>query len=68
MRTNEARFLRYANEHLRALFPYLAKRPAYNKRLRRSVAVMGAVMRLAASSCSSWWDDLWLGGVRQFCR
>jgi hypothetical protein len=58
--TNEARFLRYANEHLRALFPYLPKRPAYNKRLRRSVAMMGAVMRLLASSCSSWWDDLWL--------
>ena len=58
--TNEARFLRYANEHLRALFPYLPKRPAYNKRLRRSVAMMGAVVRLLASSCSSWWDDLWL--------
>jgi len=58
--TNEARFLRYAKEHLRALFPYLPKRPAYNKRLRRSVAMMGAVMRLLASSCSSWWDDLWL--------
>ncbi len=60
--TNEARFLRYANEHLRALFPYLPKRPAYNKRLRRSAQMMAAVMRALASACSAWWDDLWLAG------
>ena len=58
--TSEARFLRYANERLRALFPYLPGRPAYNKRLRRSVQMMAAMIRLLASNCSSWWDDLWL--------
>ena len=30
--TSEARFIRHAHTHLRALFPYLPQRPAYNKR------------------------------------
>src|SRR5665647_431414 len=33
--TSEARWLRFAHEHLRHLFPYLPKQPGYNKRLRR---------------------------------
>ncbi|MGC8628547.1 MAG: IS982 family transposase, partial [Acidimicrobiales bacterium] len=57
--TSEARWLRYARCHLGAMFPYLPERPAYNKRLRRSVAMMAAMVRLLASNCSSWWDDLW---------
>ncbi|HET6952529.1 MAG TPA: IS982 family transposase, partial [Acidimicrobiales bacterium] len=40
---NEARFIRYAHTHLRHLFPYLPQRPAYNKRLRRSVALLHGV-------------------------
>ena len=32
---SEARWLRYADRHLRHLFPYLPKQPGYNKRLRR---------------------------------
>src|SRR5665647_527849 len=31
--TSEARWLRFAGEHLRHLFPYLPKQPGYNKRL-----------------------------------
>ena len=58
--TSEARWLRYARQHLRALFPYLPQRPAYNKRLRRSVAMMAGVMRALAGACDAWWDDLWL--------
>ena len=58
--TSEARWLRYARQHLRALFPYLPQRPAYNKRLRRSVAMMAGVMRALASTCDAWWDGLWL--------
>jgi hypothetical protein len=60
--TTEARFLRYANEQLKALFPYLPKRPAYNKRPRRSAQMMAAVTRALANACSAWWDDLWLVG------
>ena len=29
--TSEARWLRFADEHLRHLFPYLPKQPGYNK-------------------------------------
>lgn len=58
--TSEARWLRYAGPALGAMFPYLPQRPAYNKRLRACVATMGALIRLLASSCDAWWDDLWL--------
>ena len=34
--TSERRFIRYAHTHLRAWFPYLPQRAAYNKRLRAS--------------------------------
>lgn len=57
---NEARFIRYAHAHLDHLFPYLPQRPAYNKRLRRSVALLHGVLALLAERCRSWHDDLWL--------
>lgn len=58
--SNEARFIRYAHAHLGSLFPYLPKRPAYNKRLRRSVGMLQGVMRILATRCAAWHDDLWL--------
>jgi len=58
--SDEARFIRHARTHLRHLFPYLPERPAYNKRLRRSVAMLQGVMRVLAMSCATWHDDLWL--------
>jgi hypothetical protein len=57
---NEARFVRYAHAHLRGLFPYLPQRPAYNKRLRRSVALLQGVLALLTQRCQGWHDDLWL--------
>ena len=33
--TSEARWLRFATDHLRHLFPCLPHQPGYNKRLRR---------------------------------
>lgn len=58
--TSEARFIRYANTHLRMLFPYLPQRPAYNKRLRHAAATMQHIMGVLARDCPSWHDDLWL--------
>jgi len=58
--SDEARFIRYAHTHLAVLFPYLPERPAYNKRLRRSVGMLAAVMRILASRCTAWFDDVWL--------
>jgi hypothetical protein len=57
---NEAKFIRFARSNLRHLFPYMPKRPGYNKRLRCSARVLQGVMRVLATDCSSWHDDLWL--------
>lgn len=58
--SSEARFIRYANAHLRRWFPYLPGRPGYNKRLRRSGELMQHVIAHLARSCPSWNDDVWL--------
>ena len=58
--SDEARFVRYAHAHLGGLFPYLPERPAYNKRLRRSVTMLQGVTRILASRCTGWHDDVWL--------
>lgn len=58
--TNEARWIRYAKAHLTGLFPYIPNRPAYNKRLRKSVDMMTHIIRLLATNCDSWFDDVWL--------
>jgi len=57
---NEARWIRYAQQHLGPLFPYIPARAGYNKRLREATSMMGGVMRLLAMRCASWHDDLWL--------
>ena len=58
--SDEARFVRYAHAHLGGLFPYIPERPAYNKRLRRSVEMAQGVMRALAQRCTAWHDDVWL--------
>ncbi len=58
--TSEARFIRHAHTHLRAMFPYLPQRPAYNKRLRNAAATMQHIISVLARDCPSWHDDLWL--------
>lgn len=58
--SDEARFVRYAHAHLGGLFPYIPERPAYNKRLRRSVEMLQGVMRALATRCTQWHDDVWL--------
>ena len=42
--TSEARFLRYANTHLRGLFPYLPTQSGYNKRIRAAIGTLRAVI------------------------
>ena len=58
--TSEARFIRHADCHLRALFPYLLQRPAYNKRLRHAAATMQHIIAALARDCPSFNDDLWV--------
>lgn len=58
--TSEARFLRYARTHLGGLFPYLPKRPGYNKRLRAATGMMRHVTAALKRRCASFFDDVWL--------
>jgi len=58
--TSEARFIRYAHNHLKTLFPYIPDRPGYNKRLRAATATMRHVTAALARRCPSFDDDLWL--------
>lgn len=58
--TSEARWLRYADRHLRQLFPYLPGQSGYNKRLRRAAGLLGHVIRAVATDTALWSDDVWL--------
>jgi hypothetical protein len=57
---SEARWLRYADRHLRQLFPYLPGQSGYNKRLRAAVGLIGHAIRAIASDTMLWTDDVWL--------
>jgi Transposase DDE domain len=58
--TSEARWLRFADEHLRYLFPYLPQQPGYNKRLRRLAATLNWLIGVLARDTSVWTDDVWV--------
>jgi Transposase DDE domain len=58
--SSETRWLRYAREHLRHLFPYLPRQSGYNKRLRRASPQLLAFIRLLATDTDLWGDDTWV--------
>ena len=58
--TSEARWLRFAGEQLRPLFPYLPGQPGYNKRLRRLAGTVTWLIRALAIDTSLWADDVWV--------
>jgi hypothetical protein len=58
--TSEARWLRFATEHLHPLFPYLPGQPGYNKRLRRLAGTLTWLIRQLAVDTSLWADDVWV--------
>jgi len=58
--TSESRWLRYADRHLRALFPYLPQQSGYNKRLRALAATMDWLIGVLARDTSVWTDDVWV--------
>ena len=58
--TSEARWLRFAGEHLHQLFPYLPQQPGYNKRLRRLGGTLTWLIRQLAVDTSIWADDVWV--------
>jgi hypothetical protein len=57
---SETRWLRYADVHLRHLFPYLPRQSGYNKRLRAASTQLKAMIRLLAVDTRAWSDDVWV--------
>src|SRR5664280_2361400 len=58
--TSEARWLRFATDHLRRLFPYLPHQPGYNKRLRRLAETISWLIGALARDATVWTDDVWV--------
>ncbi|MCA1822191.1 MAG: IS982 family transposase [Pseudonocardia sp.] len=58
--TSEARWLRFATDHLHHLFPYLPQQPGYNKRLRKLAATITWLVGMLARDTSLWTDDVWV--------
>ena len=56
----EARWLRFATDHLRHLFPYLPHQPGYNKRLRRLAETISWLIGALARDATVWTDDVWV--------
>ena len=52
--------LRYANTHLRGLFPYLPTQSGYNKRIRAAIGTLRAVIAHLVARTSSVSDDVWV--------
>lgn len=57
---SDARFLRHARAHLLDAFPYLPGQPGYNKRVRKAIPQLKAMIRLLAADTDTFFDDLWV--------
>jgi hypothetical protein len=57
---SDARFLRHARAHLLGAFPYLPNQPGYNKRVRKAIPQLKAMIRLLARDTDTFFDDLWV--------
>lgn len=57
---NETRWLRFAAERLRHLFPYLPGQSGYNKRLRKLGATMNWLIKVLGRDTTCWSDDVWV--------
>jgi len=57
---SEARWLRFARDHLRLLFPYLPGQPGYNKRLRRLAGTVSWLITVLARDTTLRADGVWV--------
>jgi hypothetical protein len=60
--TSEARWLRYASDRLRSMFPYLPTQSGYNKRVRAAAGMLRAVIAHLVATTSRTSDDVWVVG------
>ena len=58
--TSERHWLRYADCHLRGMFPDLPQQSAYNKRLRKLAGTMSWLVSALAGATSVVTDDVWV--------
>ena len=58
--TSEARWLGYADRHLRHPFQYLPKQSGDNKRLRGAAGLLGHAIGAVATDTGLWSDDVWI--------
>jgi hypothetical protein len=58
--TSEARWLRYASDRLRSMFPYLPTQSGYNKRVRAAAGMLRAVIAHLVATTSRTSDDVWV--------
>lgn len=58
--TSEARWMRFAHAHLLGMFPYLPKRPGYNKRLRAALPLVKRIIRGLIADSDYWFDNHWI--------
>jgi hypothetical protein len=58
--SSEARWLRFAHASLSSMFPYLPKRPGYNKRLRAALPLVKKAIRVLAVDTDFWFDNHWI--------
>jgi len=57
---SESRFLRYAKENIRHLFPFIPLQPGYNKRLRAALPQIKAIIRTLGRDTDFWEDHVWI--------
>ena len=57
---SERRWLRYSGAHLTCLFPRQIGQSGYNKRLRKMIFLLMAVIRRLGMDTSLWSDDVWI--------
>ncbi|WP_100466064.1 IS982 family transposase [Mycobacteroides abscessus] len=57
---SEARWLRYANQHLASMFPYLPQQSGYNKRLKAALPLVKKAIRMLAVDTDFWFDNHWI--------
>lgn len=58
--SNERQWIRYSKQHLRQLFPYLLDQSGYNKRLRKTTALLTTAIRYLAADTDRFTDDVWV--------
>lgn len=58
--TSEARWMRFVHTRLGGMFPYLPRRPGYNKRLRAALPLINQAIRLVARDTAFWAETVWI--------